>query len=135
LRSGGAQHRRLLSRRGPAADGRHRRPGRLAAASVNRVDLLGAPLLVSWQITRDCDLCCLHCCTESAPGKRLPDELDADEAMRVADDIVRNDVPYVMLCGGEPLVVPHFFALAGRLGEAGVRLKIETNGQRFDAGV
>ena len=93
---------------------------------------LGAPLFVSWQITRDCDLCCLHCCTESAPGKRLPDELDADEAMRVADEIVALGVPYVMLCGGEPLVVPHFFALAETLGGAGVQLKIETNGQRFD---
>ena len=102
---------------------------------MNRIDLLGAPLLVSWQITRDCDLCCLHCCTESAPGKRLPDELDADEAMRVADEIVRLGVPYVMLCGGEPLVVPHFLALAEKLGRAGVRLKIETNGQRFDAAV
>ena len=38
-----------------------------------------------------------------------------------------------MLCGGEPLVVPHFFALAEALGTAGVQLKIETNGQRFDA--
>ena len=47
----------------------------------------------------------------------------------------RNDVPYVMLCGGEPLVVPHFFALAEALGAAGVQLKIETNGQRFDAAV
>ena len=62
---------------------------RLAAARMNRIDRLRAPLLVSWQLTRDCDLCCLHCCTESAPGKRLPDELDADEAMRVADEIVR----------------------------------------------
>ena len=102
---------------------------------MNRIDLLGAPLLVSWQITRDCDLCCLHCCTESAPGKRLPDELDADEAMRVADEIIRVGVPYVMLCGGEPLVVPHFLALAEKLGRAGVRLKIETNGQRFDDAV
>ena len=83
---------------------------------MNRIDLLGAPLLVSWQITRDCDLCCLHCCTESAPGKRLPDELDADEAMRVADEIIRVGVPYVMLCGGEPLVVPHFLALAEKPG-------------------
>src|SRR5437762_7118527 len=40
-----------------------------------------------------------------------------------------------MLCGGEPLVAPHFFALAEALGHAGVRLKIETNGQRFDAQV
>jgi MoaA/NifB/PqqE/SkfB family radical SAM enzyme len=96
---------------------------------------LRAPLFVSWQITRDCDLCCLHCCTDSAPGKRLPDELDESEALRVVDEIVRNEVPYVMLCGGEPLVVPHFFHLAEALGEAGVHLKIETNGQRFDAGV
>lgn len=100
---------------------------------MNRIDHLRAPLLVCWQITRDCDLSCLHCCTESAPGKQLRDELDADEALKLADDIVRSGVPYVMLCGGEPLVVPHFFALAEALGQAGVQLKIETNGQRFDA--
>jgi MoaA/NifB/PqqE/SkfB family radical SAM enzyme len=100
-----------------------------------RIDRLRAPLFVSWQITRDCDLACLHCCTESAPGKRLPDELDAAEARRVAAEIVASDVPYVMLCGGEPLVSPHFFALAETLGGAGILLKIETNGQRFDARV
>ena len=101
----------------------------------NHIASLRGPLLISWQITRDCDLCCLHCCTESAPGKRLPDELDADEAMKLAEEIIRSEVPYVMLCGGEPLVVPHFLALAETLGQAGVQLKIETNGQRFDAKV
>jgi len=105
------------------------------ATPTRPIDALGAPLFVSWQLTRDCDLCCLHCCTESAPGKRLPDELDADEAMHVADQIVARGVPYVMLCGGEPLVVPHFLAVAERLGHAGVQLKIETNGQRFDEAV
>jgi MoaA/NifB/PqqE/SkfB family radical SAM enzyme len=102
---------------------------------ANRLDTLRAPLFVSWQITRDCDLACLHCCTESAPGKRLPDELNSDEAMRVVHDIIRNEVPYVMLCGGEPLVSPHFLQVAMALGTAGVQLKIETNGQRIDAGV
>jgi MoaA/NifB/PqqE/SkfB family radical SAM enzyme len=100
---------------------------------MNRIDQLRAPLFVSWQITRDCDLCCLHCCTESAPGKRLVDELDADEALRLAKEIAAHAVPYVMLCGGEPLVVPHFLDLAEALGGAGVQLKLETNGQRFDA--
>ena len=99
---------------------------------AHRIDRLRAPLFVSWQLTRDCDLCCLHCCTDSAPGKRLPDELDAGEAMRLADEIVRSEVPYVMLCGGEPMVVPHFFDVAERLGGAGIQLKIETNGQRLD---
>jgi MoaA/NifB/PqqE/SkfB family radical SAM enzyme len=102
---------------------------------MNAIEKLGAPLFVSWQITRDCDLCCLHCCTESAPGKRLADELSAAEAMSVADEIIRVGVPYVMLCGGEPLVVPHFLDLAERLGRAGVNLKIESNGQRLDAAV
>jgi MoaA/NifB/PqqE/SkfB family radical SAM enzyme len=100
---------------------------------MNFIDRLQAPLFVSWQLTRDCDLCCLHCCTESAPGKRLSDELDESEAMRVVDHIVGSGVPYVMLCGGEPLVVPHFLRVAEALGSAGVALKIETNGQRFDA--
>ena len=99
------------------------------------IDGFGAPLFVSWQLTRDCDLACLHCCTESAPGKRLTDELDADEAMRVANDIARSGVPYVMLCGGEPLVVPHFFEIAEALGRADVQLKIETNGQQVDRAV
>jgi MoaA/NifB/PqqE/SkfB family radical SAM enzyme len=102
---------------------------------THQIDGLRAPLFVSWQLTRDCDLCCLHCCTESAPGKRLRDELDASEALQLAQEIIRNDVPYVMLCGGEPLVVPHFFAVAEALGRAGIRLKIETNGQRFDADI
>lgn len=105
------------------------------SGTANWIDGLRAPLLVSWQITRDCDLCCLHCCTESAPGKRMPGELSVAEALTLAEDIARNDVPYVMLCGGEPLVVPHFFELAEALGGRGVRLKIETNGQKFDASV
>ena len=100
---------------------------------MNRIDTLAAPLLVCWQLTRDCDLACLHCCTDSAPGKKLKDELDAAEALRLAEEIVREHVPYVMLCGGEPFTVPHFFAVAEHLGAGGVQLKIETNGQRFDA--
>lgn len=103
-----------------------------SAPSAYRIDGLRAPLLVAWQITRDCDLACVHCCTGSAPGKRLPDELDAPESLRVAQELIRGEVPYVMLCGGEPLVVPHFLALAVALGSAGVQLKIETNGQQLD---
>ena len=101
--------------------------------TAHRIDALKAPLLLSWQMTRDCNLACLHCCTDSAPGKALADELVAAEALRVAREIVRAEVPYVMLCGGEPLIVPHFFAVAEILGRAGVQLKIETNGLELDA--
>src|SRR6187455_2776574 len=102
---------------------------------THRIDSLAAPLLVTWQLTRDCDLACLHCCTDSAPGKRLKDELSLGEALRVAGEIAAVGVPYVMLAGGEPLVSPHFWCVAETLGEAGVSLKIETNGQKVDATV
>lgn len=101
----------------------------------HRIESLAAPLLVAWQMTRDCDLCCLHCCTDSAPGKRLADELDDAQRARLIGEIVRNAVPYVMLCGGEPLVHPQFFASAEALGGGGIQLKIESNGQRLDAAV
>jgi MoaA/NifB/PqqE/SkfB family radical SAM enzyme len=74
----------------------------------------------------------VHCCTESAPGKALPDELGAADAFRLASELIGSGVPYVMLCGGEPLLVPHFFEVAEKLGAAGVQLKIESNGQRLD---
>jgi MoaA/NifB/PqqE/SkfB family radical SAM enzyme len=102
-------------------------------SAENLIDRLDAPLFVSWQMTRDCNLACLHCCTESAPGKALPDELDAAEALRVAREIAAAGVPYVMLCGGEPMILEHFFDVAEILGEAGVMLKVETNAHRLDA--
>lgn len=48
----------------------------------------------------------------------------------MVDEIIRLEVPYVMLCGGEPLLSPHCLSVAERLGAAGVQLKLETNGQR-----
>src|SRR4030095_2172249 len=93
IRRSDPQHRGLL--RGGGWPVHRRYPGRGLALSPapHWSDGLTAPLLVSWQITRDCDLCCLHCCTESAPGKRLPGELAVDEALALATHIVGNDVP------------------------------------------
>jgi MoaA/NifB/PqqE/SkfB family radical SAM enzyme len=98
-----------------------------------RIDAFSAPLMVSWQFTRECDLACLHCCTDSGPGRGLPDELSADEALRVAEKIAAAEVPYVLFSGGEPAGVPHFLETAEVLGRAGVYLKVETNGQRLNA--
>jgi len=98
-----------------------------------RIASFSAPLMVSWQFTQECDLACLHCCTDSWPGGRLPDELSADEARRVAEQIAAAEVPYVIFAGGEPAAAAHFLATAEVLGHAGVYLKVETNGQRLKA--
>ena len=98
-----------------------------------KIDELSAPVLITWQLTRGCDLACLHCCTDSAPGRELPGELSKSEALALAARVAAAAVPYVMLAGGEPLLVPHFLDVAEALGGAGVQLKIETNGQSFSS--
>jgi MoaA/NifB/PqqE/SkfB family radical SAM enzyme len=100
-----------------------------------RIDSFSAPLMVSWQFTQECDLACLHCCTDSWPGGRLSNELSAGEALRVAEQIASAEVPYVLFGGGEPALAPHFLDTAEVLGRAGVYLKVESNGQRLSAKV
>ena len=97
-----------------------------------RIDSFAAPTMVTWQLTRDCNLACLHCCTDSAPGKALPHELSRERALTLAREIVAAGVPYAMIVGGEPTLVPHFAEVCRVLSDGGVLLKVETNGMAFD---
>lgn len=96
-----------------------------------KIQSYSAPMMLTWQLTRDCNLACLHCCTDSAPGKALPGELDRHQALQLCEQIIDAQVPYVMVVGGEPTIVPHFWEVVETLGAGGVFLKIETNGQNF----
>lgn len=98
-----------------------------------KIDVLSAPAMVTWQLTQDCNLACVHCCTDSAPGRKAPGELSGAEAEVLARQIVEAQVPYVMLVGGEPTIQSWFWDVAEQLGRAGVFLKIETNGQTLSA--
>ena len=91
-------------------------------------ETLAAPLYVAWQITNECNLACLHCIEESGPGKAFPDELDREGALRVVDELMANEVPYLSFSGGEPMLHPHFFEMVERVTSRGSQLKIETNG-------
>jgi len=91
-------------------------------------ETLAAPLYVAWQITNECNLACLHCIEESGPGKAFRDELSREEALRIIDDLMDHEVPYLSLSGGEPMLHPHFFELVERVTSRGSQLKIETNG-------
>ena len=97
-----------------------------------RIDSFAAPTMVTWQLTRDCNLACLHCCTDSAPGKALPRELPRERALSLCREISAAGVPYAMIVGGEPTLVPHFAEVCRMLSDGGVLLKVETNGMDFD---
>jgi MoaA/NifB/PqqE/SkfB family radical SAM enzyme len=89
---------------------------------------LRAPLYVAWQVTNECNRACLHCIEESGPGKAFPDELSKDQTFGVLRQVVDNDVPYLSLSGGEPMLHPHFFEMVEYACNRGTQVKIETNG-------
>jgi MoaA/NifB/PqqE/SkfB family radical SAM enzyme len=89
---------------------------------------LAAPLYVAWQLTNECNLACLHCIEESGPGKAFRDELTGRQIFAVLDQLSAEEVPYLSLSGGEPMLHPLFFDMVTHACSAGAQLKIETNG-------
>ena len=112
VRARGDAHRSMLR----AHDGGLRLGGGLRGIKM-RIDSFAAPTMVTWQLTRDCNLACLHCCTDSAPGKALPHELSRERALSLCREIIDAGVPYAMIVGGEPTLVPHFAEVCRTLSE------------------
>ena len=83
--------------------------------------------IVVWNITRACNLKCVHCYNDSGADKAC-DELSTDEAKNTLDDLAQFGVPSVLFSGGEPLMRPDLFELLGYAGEKGLRTVISTNG-------
>jgi radical SAM protein len=62
-----------------------------------------SPMLVFYELTRACDLVCLHCraCSQSLPN---PNELNTDQSKQLIDDLIRfPQPPMLILTGGDPL--------------------------------
>jgi radical SAM protein with 4Fe4S-binding SPASM domain len=83
--------------------------------------------IVVWNITRRCNLRCIHCYSDS-DAREYPGELTLEQCHAVIDDLARFGVPALLLSGGEPLIHPHFFELASHARGLGLRLTLSTNG-------
>lgn len=83
--------------------------------------------VVVWNITRACNLKCVHCyakASESAHEK----ELTGREAKVMIDDLAEFGVPVILFSGGEPLVREDLVELAEYAVSKGMRAVISTNG-------
>jgi MoaA/NifB/PqqE/SkfB family radical SAM enzyme len=96
------------------------------------VDEYRAPLFIAWQLTNRCQARCITCCEESGPDKAWHDELTHVEALELARRIAEARIPYAAFGGGEPLGVPHCWDIFQLLADAGVALKLETDGRHID---
>jgi len=83
--------------------------------------------IVVWNITRACNLKCVHCYNDSGVGKPFKD-ITTEKAKEVLDDLAQFGVPSVLFSGGEPLMRQDLFELIEYAGGKGLRTVISTNG-------
>lgn len=69
------------------------------------------PFIVIWEVTRACQLKCLHCRAE-AQDKPDPRQLDHEEGKRLIDQIREMGNPLLVFTGGDPLMREDLFDLA-----------------------
>jgi radical SAM protein len=88
---------------------------------VNHFDQV--PLLVIWEVTRSCDLACIHC-RASAEAQRHPLELTTAEGFKLLETIRGFGDPLMVFSGGDPLKRPDLLELLGRSVQLGIRTTV-----------
>ena len=83
--------------------------------------------IVVWNVTRSCNLMCLHCYTAST-NHAARDELTSAEAQAVVKDLAGFEVPALLFSGGEPLMREDVFELMSLTRALGVQPVLSTNG-------
>ena len=83
--------------------------------------------VVVWNMTRRCNLKCIHCYSNSADID-YPDELTTEEGKKLIDDLAEFGSPVILFSGGEPLIRKDLLELAQYATDKGMRGVISTNG-------
>jgi len=83
--------------------------------------------VVVWNVTRRCNLFCMHCYMDSH-DRDYPNELTMAEGRRFLEDLAAFRAPTVIFSGGEPLTRPDIFEVASYAHDLGLRCVLSTNG-------
>lgn len=83
--------------------------------------------LVAWEITRNCNLECVHCRASATKGP-YTGELDTEAAFRLLDQMAELGEPIVILTGGEPLLRQDIFEVAKYGTKKNLRMVMAPNG-------
>jgi len=80
-----------------------------------------------WNVTRTCNLRCIHCYTDSE-SKKYSGELTTAEGRALIQDLAEFKIPALLVSGGEPLARPDLFELVAHARSLGIRPTLSTNG-------
>jgi radical SAM protein with 4Fe4S-binding SPASM domain len=85
------------------------------------------PRLVFWEVTKGCNLRCIHC-RATATELMSPADLPTNKALDIISQIADFGSPILVLSGGEPLYRHDIFQLAEYATSRGLRTALATNG-------
>jgi radical SAM protein len=94
---------------------------------VPPVDFDRTPFTVIWEVTRACDLRCVHCRADAHPW-RDPRELSTVEGMALLEEIRSLGSPVFVLTGGDPLKRPDLYALLAHGVRIGLAVAVTPSG-------
>ncbi len=86
-----------------------------------------APRIIAWELTRSCNLSCVHCRAASEFG-HYPGELSFEEIKATIDNITSITNPILILTGGEPLLRPDIWDIIDYAQSKGASPVVSTNG-------
>jgi radical SAM protein with 4Fe4S-binding SPASM domain len=89
------------------------------------------PLVISWNVTRKCNMKCSHCYI-NATTRELENELSTDDAKVLMDQISEVSRPLLILSGGEPLLRHDIFELIQYGSGKGFKMGLGSNGSLID---
>ncbi|MCZ6570765.1 MAG: radical SAM protein [Deltaproteobacteria bacterium] len=85
-----------------------------------------SPSLVSWNLTRACNLRCPHCYMEG--GRKAENELTTEECLALITELDTLGTEMLILTGGEPLLRKDIFEIATSASSLGIWVVLGTNG-------
>ena len=79
------------------------------------------PKLIAWELTRTCNLDCIHCRAAARFGK-YPNELTTEECFKFLDDVASFSNPIMIMTGGEPMLRDDIWDIARHGTDLGLRM-------------
>jgi len=106
----------------------------MSESAVRMQPEAGKPRLIFWEVTKGCNLRCIHC-RATATELSSPRDLPTAKAREIIEQIAAYANPILVLSGGEPLYRRDIFELAALATERGLRVALATNGTLVDPAV
>jgi len=90
--------------------------------------------VVVWNVTRRCNLKCVHCYSQSE-DRNYPNELSFEGGTALIDDLAEFGSPVVLFSGGEPLIRRDILDLIRHAVSRNMRAVLSTNGTLITSGM